>query len=83
MNAIVIQHVKVGDLPEEWRERLAADEDERVTVRIEQESPADRTPLLDERPDDPLFGMWSDRTEVADVADYVRKLRASRIAPGE
>ena len=38
MNAIVIQHVKVGDLPEEWRTRIAANEDVRVTVRIEEEA---------------------------------------------
>ena len=28
--------------------------------------------------DDPLFGMWRDREDMADVAGYVRKLRASR-----
>ncbi len=78
MNAIVIQHVKVGDLPGEWRTRLAANEDVRVTVRIEEESSVARAANVDERTDDPLFGMWRDREDMADVAGYVRKIRASR-----
>jgi hypothetical protein len=82
MNAIVIQHVKVGDLPEEWRTRLAATEDVRVTVRIEEESSTARPAIADERADDPMFGMWRDREDLADVAGYVRKIRASRIARG-
>jgi hypothetical protein len=82
MNAIVIQHVKVGDLPEEWRTRLAANEDVRVTVRIEEESSVARAANVDERTDDPLFGMWRDREDIADVAGYVRKIRASRISRG-
>lgn len=32
MSAIVIEQVKVGDLPEDWRERLHAAADARVTV---------------------------------------------------
>lgn len=32
-----------------------------------------------EEADDPLFGMWRDREDMADVAAYVRKLRAPRI----
>jgi hypothetical protein len=82
MNAIVIQHVKVGDLPEEWRTRLAASEDVRVTVRIEEESPSSRPAAAEERPDDPLFGMWRDREDMGDVAGYMRKIRASRLARG-
>ena len=38
MNAIVFEHVKVSDLPEAWRERLARPADARVTVRIEDEA---------------------------------------------
>lgn len=82
MNAIVIQHVKVGDLPEEWRTRLAANEDVRVTVRIEEEASTARSAIVEEHPDDPLFGMWSDREDMADVSAYVRKIRASRLARG-
>lgn len=37
MNAIVIEHVKVSELPEAWRNKLAAENEAHVTVRIEQE----------------------------------------------
>jgi hypothetical protein len=79
MNAIVIEHVKVSELPEAWREKLAANEETRVTVRIEQETATDvAVTAATEHPDDPLFGMWRDREEMADVEAYVRKLRAPR-----
>ena len=76
MGAIVIEHVKVGDLPEDWRERLHAAADARVTVRIEEEAQASQA--TKEETDNPLFGMWRDREDMADVEAYVRKLRAPR-----
>jgi len=76
MSAIVIEHVKVGDLPEDWRERLHAAADARVTVRIEEEAQTSQT--TKEETDNPLFGMWRDREDMADVEAYVRKLRAPR-----
>ena len=33
-------------------------------------------------PDDPLFGMWRDRADMADVAGYIRKVRADRFSDG-
>ena len=76
MTAIVIEHVKVSELPKRWRARISATEDARVTVRIEPEAAASE-PAEEDR-DDPLFGMWRDRAEMADVQAYVRKLRAPR-----
>lgn len=76
MNAIVIEHVKVGDLPESWRTRLGASLEGCVTVRIEPE--AEARIASDEDPDDPLFGMWRDRGDMSDVNSYVRRLRAPR-----
>lgn len=38
MNAVVIEHVKVSELPEDWRTRLHAAANARVTVRIEEEA---------------------------------------------
>ena len=73
MNAIVIEHVPVAELPPQWRTGLVQSAGATVTVRIEQEAPA-----ADFMPDDPLFGMWRDREDMADVAGYVRKLCASR-----
>jgi hypothetical protein len=77
MNAIVIQHVPVAELPEAWRARLAKSTDTLVTVRIEEElqsiAPAEQFVS-----DDPAFGIWRDREDIPDVAAYVRKLREPR-----
>jgi hypothetical protein len=78
MNEIVIEHVKVSELPEAWRKKLAGAEDARVTVRIAQEAAARHEQAAKEEADDPLFGMWRDREDMADVEAYVRKLRAPR-----
>ena len=76
MNAIVIEHVKVSELPEAWRAKLPAAQDARVTVRIEEETESRET--AKENAENPLFGMWQDREEMEDVEAYVRKLRAPR-----
>ena len=79
MNAIVIEHVKVSELPEAWREKLAGAEDAHVTVRIETETR--QTPEATTEPfvtNDPAFGVWRDREDMADVDAYMRKLRAPR-----
>jgi hypothetical protein len=67
MNTIVIEHVKVEELPQAWRVKFAQTANIRVTVRIEEEAQA-AAPAEEFVTDDPL----------ADVAGYVRKLRASR-----
>ena len=77
MNAIVFEHVPVTELPPAWRARLAKSTDTHVTVRIEEEAQA--VAVSEEfATDDPLFGMWRDREDMADVAGYVRSIRASR-----
>lgn len=75
VNAVVFEHVPVAELPEKWRAKLASAGGATVTVRIEEEVPSQAS---NEMADDPLFGMWRDREDMADVAGYVRKLRASR-----
>jgi hypothetical protein len=71
MNAILIEHVKVSELPESWRTKLAAARDAQVTVRIEEEpTTTDDTTSA--------FGMWRDRDDLADVTGYSRRLRAPR-----
>ena len=77
MNTIVIEHVKVEELPQAWRAKFAQTANTRVTVRIEEEAQAD-APVEEFVTDDPLFGMWRDREDMADVAGYVRSIRASR-----
>lgn len=81
MNAVVFEHVPVADLPQAWQDRLGQElrdgTDARVTVRIEAEtmSAAQGEAAF---ANDPLFGMWRDREDMADVAGYVRRIRAPR-----
>ena len=77
MNEIVIEHVPVADLPPAWRAKLAPAAGATVTVRIEEEAQA-ALPADQFVTDDPLFGMWRDREDMADVTGYVRSIRASR-----
>ena len=77
MNAIVIEHVPVAELPPAWRAQLTAVAEARVTVRIEEESaPAVAAEVF--VTDDPAFGIWRDREDMADVAAYIRRVRAPR-----
>jgi hypothetical protein len=67
----------VAELPSAWRARLAqspgacngAHRGEAVQTTIPNEEFVT---------DDPLFGMWRDREDMADVAAYVRHIRAPR-----
>ena len=79
MNFIVIEHIPVAELPEEWRARLshANRAGATVTVRIEEDSPSD-----DALAADPAFGIWRDRDDMSDVAAHVRALlRQPRYQP--
>lgn len=75
MNAVVFEHVPMAELPEKWRAKLASAGSALVTVRIEEEAQGQ----AEEFASDPLFGMWRDREDMADVAGYVRSLHASRL----
>lgn len=77
MNTVVIEHVSLNELPAAWRGRLPVAPGAGVTVRIEEEAePAnEQAPLAD----NPLFGMWQDRDDIADVEAYARELRAPRL----
>jgi hypothetical protein len=77
MNAIVIEHVPVDELPLAWRAKLAKSTDALVTVRIEEEAQATE-PAEAFVTDDPAFGIWRDREDMPDVAAYVRKIRQPR-----
>ena len=77
MSAIVFQCVPVAELLEKWRAKLSQAGSATVTVRIEEEPQASQAQAEDFA-NDPLFGMWRDREDMADVAGHVRKLRASR-----
>ena len=72
MSALVIENVKISELPEAWRNRLAVPENARLTIRIEEQAVGVAVE------DDPLFGMWRDREDMADVQAYLSTLRAPR-----
>lgn len=77
MNAVVIEHVPVSELPAAWQAKLHVAAVTKVTIRIEDEIdlPA---PLV---ADNPLFGLWRDREDMQDVGSYVRLLRSPRYQP--
>lgn len=77
MDAIVIEHVPVAELPAVWREKLAQSA-AHVTVRIEEEIQT-AVPISEAFiTDDPAFGIWRDREDMADVQAHVRHLRGPR-----
>ena len=63
MNAVVIEHVPLADLPLAWRGRLPLAASAQVRVRIEEE---DEQPTPFET-NDPAFGIWRDREDMADA----------------
>ena len=77
MKEIAIEHVPVSELPPAWRAKLAETVHAHVTVRIEEEAQA-VVPPQGFVTDDPAFGIWRDCDDMADVAAYMRKLRAPR-----
>ena len=86
MNTVVIEHVPIAELPTAWRNRLDAPREVRVTIRIEAESEVEAAqddPILAEFANDPSFGMWRDREDMADVEGYLRRVRTPRFLRGE
>lgn len=78
MDAVVIQHVDVSELPERWRARLPASIGTQVTIRIEEEPESTATTRPVDEAVEMLFGLWTDREDISDVQGYLRKLRAPR-----
>lgn len=81
MSTIVLENLKVSELPEQWTKGLKVGPNQRVTVRIEVETSEKTTDVEvtgTYKTSDPAFGIWRDRDDVADVDSYVRKLRAPR-----
>ena len=76
MNAVVFEHVPVAELPAAWRAKLAKAGSALVTVRIEEEAQVALAEAF--VTDDPAFGIWRDREDMADVAAYVCKIRQPR-----
>ena len=75
MHTVVFEHVKVRDLPTARQAKLGSQLHEgfsKVTVRIEQEvvadAPSDKAQAdLPALMVNPMFGMWAERKDMADV----------------
>lgn len=76
MMTVVFEHVELSELPAAWRARLPLGSDARLTVQIDEESNA--TEAVPPQQENPMFGMWQDREDIADVETFARQLRASR-----
>ena len=72
---------------------LAIDRGETVTVLYRGKEKAKLVPIapassaadkdVAKTKDQPLFGLWKDREDMADPASYLRELRKPRLVPGE
>ena len=82
MSILVIEHLKVSDLPPEWAKRLQVRPEQTVTVHIQTESsePVKEAPSF--TTEDPAFGIWRDYPDTTDVAAFVQRLRAPRYPCG-
>ena len=82
MNAVVFEHVPMTDLPRAWQVKLARSNtavgDVRVTVHIEAQEQSAAAVAEEFVTDDPAFGIWRDRQDMADVQAYVQRIRALR-----
>jgi hypothetical protein len=81
MSTLVIEHFKAGELPQQWAQRLKVWPEQTATVRIETEATQITQTPESFMTDDPAFGIWRDREDMADVPAFVRQLRTTRYAP--
>lgn len=77
MSTVVIEHVPLVDLPAAWRSRFAGLASAQVTVRIDEEL---ETEAVQNVSNNPMFGMWADRADMADVGQFAEELRAPRLS---
>ena len=73
---VVIEDVMASELPETWRRRVEAKDNEVLTVTIAKRKTA-TTAKAATKPN-ATFGMGADRAEVSDPLAYVRALRQTR-----
>jgi len=73
---VVIEGVVASELPEAWRQRVRAKDNEVLTVTIAKRK-TESAAKTAKKPN-ATFGMWADRADVNDPAAYVRALRQTR-----
>lgn len=79
MSTLIIEHLKASELPPQWAQHLKAKPEQTVTVHIETEPvqiSSEATEIF--VTDDPAFGIWRDREDLADIEAYMHSLRAPR-----
>lgn len=76
MEKIIIEHVKASELPEQWSKSINAKHNETFTVTLAPERATKSKRKVDRQ--NPLFGIWADRTDLTDTNAYVRGLRKAR-----
>ena len=81
MTTLVIEHLPASDLPSQWARQLRIQPGQTVTVRIETETQTAQAEIAAFVTDDPAFGIWRDREDIADVAAFARGLRTPRYNP--
>ncbi len=81
MSTLVIEHFKASELPQQWAQRLKVRPEQTVTVRIETETTQTAQAPEVFVTNDPAFGIWRDREDMADVSAFVPQLRAARYSP--
>ena len=79
MTTIVLEHVKVAELPADWVKRIRAKPGEMVRVTLDKEISLPAQTLGKSKPNR-SFGMWADREDVGDAGEYVARLRQTRYA---
>ncbi|MSR14606.1 MAG: hypothetical protein EXR86_08590 [Gammaproteobacteria bacterium] len=77
MNPVVIEHVRISDLPEAWRAKPGFGGEGRVTAHIDAKHPVQ---VIEENfaTNDPAFGIRRAREDVRDVEEFLQQLRAPR-----
>ena len=71
---VVVEGVLASELPEAWRRRVRAKDNEVLTVTIAKR----KTETAAKTKHNATFGMWADRADVNDPAAYMRAVRQTR-----
>ena len=76
----ILKHIDRCEIPVKWA-KLLEDISSTYRITIEAESTFNEISKADVKKswkDMPMFGMWKDRNDMRDPADYVEKLRKPR-----
>ena len=76
MTTVILEHVKVTELPTDWMKRIKAKSSDTVRVTIATEPAAGKSAKV-KKPNS-TFGMWADRDDIGDAGEYVRRIRQPR-----